>query len=90
MVSIVKPIRTKGPRRGAPCQGREQSGPTGQWPCLCGADYEVVKVAAYLESTGLLESAGLHRLEAGCSDQPLDFLASTVLVGHVEEDRRLR
>jgi len=49
-----------------------------------------VKVAAHLEPTRLFDPAGLHRLEAGRSDQPLDFLASTVVVGHVEEDRRLR
>jgi hypothetical protein len=29
-----------------------------------------VKVAADLESTGLLEPAGPHRLEAGCSGSP--------------------
>jgi len=47
-----------------------------------------VKVAAHLESTRLFDPADLHRLEAGRPDQPLDFLASTVVVGHVEEDRR--
>jgi hypothetical protein len=47
-----------------------------------------VKVAAHLESTRLFDPADLHRLEAGRSDQPLDFLASTVVVGRVEEDRR--
>jgi hypothetical protein len=40
------------------------------------ADYEIAKVAAHLEPARLFESAGLHRLEAGRSDQPLDFLAS--------------
>ena len=54
------------------------------------ADHEIVKVAAHLESTRLFDPADLHRLEAGCSDQPLDFLASTVIVGGVEEDRQLR
>jgi hypothetical protein len=49
-----------------------------------------VKVAPNLESTRLFDPADLHRLEAGRSDQPLDFLASTVIVGRVEEDRRLR
>jgi hypothetical protein len=49
-----------------------------------------VKVAAHLEPTRLVDPAGLHRLEAGRSDQPLDFLASTVVVGRVEQDRRLR
>ena len=53
-------------------------------------DYEVVKVAAHLEPTRLFDPAGLHRLDAGHSDQPLDFLASTVVVGRVEQDRRLR
>jgi hypothetical protein len=49
-----------------------------------------VKVAAHLESTRLFDPAGLHRLEAGRPDQPLDFLASTVVVRRGEEDRRLR
>ena len=52
--------------------------------------YEIVKVAAHLESTRLFDPADLHWLEAGRSDQPLDFLAITVDVGRVEEDRRLR
>ena len=56
----------------------------------CGADYKIVKVAAHLEPTGLFDPADLHRLEAGRSDQPLNFLASTVVVGRVEEDRQLR
>jgi hypothetical protein len=57
---------------------------------LGGADYEIVKVAAHLESTRLLDPADLHRLEACRSYQPLDFLAGPVIVGRVEEDRRLR
>ncbi|MGH3188296.1 MAG: hypothetical protein ACRDOL_13680 [Streptosporangiaceae bacterium] len=40
-----------------------------------------MKVAAHLESTRLPDPAGLHRLEAGRSDQPFDFLASTVVAG---------
>ena len=44
----------------------------------------------HLEPTRLFDPAGLHRLEAGRPDQPLDFLASTVVAGRVEEDRRLR
>jgi len=43
-----------------------------------------------LEPARLFDPAGLHRLEAGGSDQPLDFVAGTVVVGRVEEDRRLR
>jgi hypothetical protein len=46
-----------------------------------------VKVAAHLESTRLLDPADLHRLEAGRSDQPLDFFAGAVVVGRVEADR---
>jgi hypothetical protein len=34
-----------------------------------------VKVAAHLESARLFDPAVLLRLEAGRSDQPLDFLA---------------
>ena len=49
-----------------------------------------MKVAAHLEPTGLFDPADLHRLEAGGADQPLNFLAGTVVVGHVEEDRQLR
>ncbi|HEY2687989.1 MAG TPA: hypothetical protein VGJ50_06095 [Streptosporangiaceae bacterium] len=49
-----------------------------------------MKVAAHLESTRLLDPADLHRLEACRSYQPLDFLAGPVIVGRVEEDRRLR
>jgi hypothetical protein len=48
-----------------------------------------VKVAAHLKPARLVDTAGLHRLEAGRSDQPLDFLAGTVVVGRVEQDRRL-
>jgi hypothetical protein len=57
---------------------------------LCGADYEIVKVAAHLEPARLCEPAGLHRLEASRPDQPLDFLARTVVVGYVEQDRLFR
>ena len=40
-----------------------------------------MKVAAHLESTRLFDSANLRRLEAGTSDQSLDFIASTVVTG---------
>ena len=56
---------------------------------LCGADHEIVQVAAHLESARLFDPADLHRLEAGRSNQPLDFVATTVVVGHVEQHRRL-
>jgi len=49
-----------------------------------------VKIAAHLEPTRLFDTADLRRLETGRSDQPPDFLASTVIVGRVEQDRRLR
>ena len=49
-----------------------------------------MKVAAHLEPARLFEPAGLDRREAGRPDQPLDFLASTVIVGRVEQDRGLR
>jgi hypothetical protein len=67
-----------------------RSGPTYQRSRLRWPDYAVVKVAADLESTRLFEPADLHRFESGRCDQPLDSLASTVVVGRVEEDRRLR
>jgi len=38
-----------------------------------------VKIAAHLESARLLDPAVLRRLEAGRPDQPLGFLASTVM-----------
>jgi hypothetical protein len=48
-----------------------------------------VQVATHLETTRLLQSAGLDRLEARRSDQPLDFMSGPVVVGRVKEDRRL-
>ena len=67
-----------------------ESGPERAMSAPLRADYEIVKVAADLESARLFEPADLDRLEAGRSDQPLDFLAGTAVVGRVEEDRRLR
>ena len=49
-----------------------------------------MKVPAHLETPRLVEFAGVHRHEAGRSDKPLNFLTGMVVVGHVEEDRRLR
>ena len=49
-----------------------------------------MKVAAHLEPTRLFDRADLRRLEAGRSDEPLDFLASNLVVGRIEEHRRLR
>ena len=65
-------------------------GPRRPMPRLRGADDDIVEVTAHLESTRLLDVTDLHRLEAGSSDQPLDFLTGTLIVGGVEEDRRLR
>ena len=76
--------------RACPGQGDEAIRPGRSTTGLCGADYEIVKVAAHLKPTRLFDPAGLHRLEAGRADQPLDFLASMVIIGRVEEDRRLR
>jgi hypothetical protein len=64
----------------SPAKAAKRSGPARQRPRLGGADYEIVKVAAHLESARLFDPAGLHRVEAGRSDQPLDFLASTVML----------
>jgi hypothetical protein len=50
-------------------------------------DYEIVKVAAHLESTRLLDPVDLDRLEAGRSEQPPDFFAGAVVIGRGEEDR---
>jgi hypothetical protein len=47
-----------------------------------------VEVAADFESARLSEPADLDRLEPGCSDQLLDVLAGTAVVGRVEEDWR--
>ncbi|MGO9961857.1 MAG: hypothetical protein ACLPUG_00305 [Acidimicrobiales bacterium] len=49
-----------------------------------------MKVAAHLESARLFNPAGLHWLETGAADQPLDFLARTVVVGNVKENGQLR
>ncbi len=70
-----------------PAGAATRSSPTDQSPRLCGADYEIVKVAAHLESTRLLDPVDLQRLEAGGSDQPLEFFAGAVVVGRVEEER---
>lgn len=45
---------------------------------LCGADYEIVNVAAHLEPAGLVDPAGLHRLEGGGSNQPVRRTTSPV------------
>ena len=74
----------------APARAARQSGLSDQRPRLCQADYEIVKVAVHLESTRLFDPADLHWLEAGRSNQPLDFLSSAIVVGHVEKDCRLR
>ena len=66
-----------------------RSGPNDQGARLCGADYEIVKVATHFEPARLVEPADLHRLEASSSDQPLDFVVTTVVVGHVEQNRLL-
>jgi hypothetical protein len=41
-----------------------------------------VKVATDLEAARLFEPADLHRLKACSSDQPLDFVVTSVVVGH--------
>ena len=53
-------------------------------------DNEIVKVPAYFEASRLSDPTNFHGFEAGCPDQPLDFFASTVVVGRVEEDRGFR
>jgi hypothetical protein len=57
---------------------------------LRGADDAIVQVAAHLEPARLTDPARPRRLEAGRPDQPLGFLAGPVVVGRVEQDRRLR
>jgi hypothetical protein len=64
-----------------------RSGPNDQGARLCWADYEIVKVATHLEPARLFDPADLHRLEASGSDQPFDFVAPAVVVGHVEQNR---
>jgi hypothetical protein len=68
----------------------QRSGATDQCSRLRGADYEIVKVAAHLESTGLFDAADLRGLEAGRSDQLFDLSGGTLVVRGVEEDGRLR
>ncbi len=66
-----------------------RSDPNDQGARLCGADDEIVKVAIHFEPARLVDPARLHRLEASGSDQPLDFVATTVVVDHVEQNRWL-
>ena len=73
-----------------PAMAARRSGATDQGPRLRGADYEIVKVAAHLEPTGLSDAADLHGLEAGRSDQLFDLPAGTLVVRGIEEDGRLR
>jgi hypothetical protein len=51
------------------------------------ADDEVVQVAAHLESIRPFEPADPYRLKPGRSDEALDLLARTVVIGCVEQDR---
>ena len=74
-------------RRGATGQDGDAIKRHRSLPALLRADDEIVRVAAHLESTRVLDPADLQRLEAGRSDQPLDFFARAVVVGRVEEDR---
>ena len=66
-----------------------RSGPNDQGARLCRTDYEIVKVTTHLEPARLFDPADLHRLEASRSDQPLDFVATTVIIDHVEQNRWL-
>jgi hypothetical protein len=66
-----------------------RSGPNDQGARLCGADYEIVKVATHFEPAGPVGPADFDRLETGGRDQPLDFVATTVVVGRVEQNRWL-
>ena len=67
-----------------PAEVATRSGPNDRGARLFGADNEIVKVATHLESARLFDPADLHRLEARGSDQPLDFVAGAVVVGHVD------
>ena len=66
-----------------------RSRPREQGARLCGANHEIVKVATDLEAARLFDPADLYRLEASRSDQPLDFVATTVIIDHVEQNRWL-
>jgi hypothetical protein len=59
MSRVMGHIRVASSVIGAPAGAAKRSGPTDQWRRLCGADYEIVKVAAYLKSTRLFEPADL-------------------------------
>lgn len=45
-----------------------------------------MKIAAQPESARLFDPADPHRLETRRSDQAFDFVASTLVVGHVEQN----
>ena len=51
-----------------PAEATRRSSSADQRPRLCGADDEIVKVPAHLESTRLFDPADLQRLEAGRPD----------------------
>ena len=61
-------------RRGTPAGRRSDQAPPINDRASARPHDEIVKIAAHFESTRLLDPADLHRLEAGCSDQPLDLL----------------
>ena len=50
-VSVVKTVWARAAPKRSPASAAKQSGLTDQGPRLCSADYEIVKVAAHLEST---------------------------------------
>ncbi len=66
-----------------------RSGPDDQGARLCWADYEIMKVATHFEPARLVDPADFHRLEASGLNQPLDFVITTVVGGHVEQNRWL-
>jgi len=57
-----------------------QSGPHDEGPGLCGADHEIVKIAAHLEPARLFDPADPHRRKARRSDQVLDFVAPMLVL----------
>ena len=57
--------------------------------CIDMSPINMGEAATHLESARLFDPADLHRLEATRSDQPFDFVATTVVVGHVEQNRWL-
>ena len=65
------------------------SGPNSQGARLGRTHDQIVKVAPNLEAARLFDPTDLQWLKASRADQPVNFVAGFVIIGHVEENRSL-